>query len=466
MEPTSLELDINPSVRSRSPSVTPRTETRVYRVELTDTGVINTVLYAPSPEPQPPPASNISAQIFAVLGDDDLHGTPGPWDTLFDSKLWSRFLEAHCDDSEDLQRELEQEGVNVIFLNWERLEAQSQEQYGIEKRIQAGKPYDVDTFRDPEILRLNHRRYERLPKRPFRKYGIISSSEDDSVLYHAAKERISFGWGHVGGVFTGIMLLDPIRRYVVREGNFNSKSDCYDWVDEKVPCFLEQQTCQGSLNVGSTDSVGQAKTNFDGQQHLRRFVNILEVGCKEFTTTNDLQLPIERALVQLVSEDLMPVIEKMGCTLDTIELALHDDTVLQTSLSKWRNQLSTYRNILFHQSESLLRRSAGIKMKSVTAATSKRIDPAFSWAAISDPKHTQDVLLAWLHMLSSTVERTHKRVENDHQALMLSMSIVESERAIAEAAVVSKLTQLAFFFIPLSLVAGVFGMNINVSKFW
>ena len=46
---------------------------------------------------------------------------------------------------------------------------------------------------------------------------------------------------------------------------------------------------------------------------------------------------------------------------------------------------------------------------------------------------------------------------------MSSMSIVESERAIAEAEVVSKLTHLALFFIPLSLVAGLFGMNINVS---
>jgi len=43
------------------------------------------------------------------------------------------------------------------------------------------------------------------------------------------------------------------------------------------------------------------------------------------------------------------------------------------------------------------------------------------------------------------------------------MSIVESKRAILQTETVSKLTQLAFFFIPLTLVATVFGMNINVS---
>jgi len=45
---------------------------------------------------------------------------------------------------------------------------------------------------------------------------------------------------------------------------------------------------------------------------------------------------------------------------------------------------------------------------------------------------------------------------------MSSMIIVESERAIRGAEVVSKLTHLAFFFIPLSLVAGLFGINVNV----
>ncbi|KAK6497952.1 hypothetical protein TWF506_004197 [Arthrobotrys conoides] len=44
---------------------------------------------------------------------------------------------------------------------------------------------------------------------------------------------------------------------------------------------------------------------------------------------------------------------------------------------------------------------------------------------------------------------------------MSSMSIVGSERAIAEAELVLKLTQSAFFFTPLGLIATVFGMNVN-----
>ncbi len=42
------------------------------------------------------------------------------------------------------------------------------------------------------------------------------------------------------------------------------------------------------------------------------------------------------------------------------------------------------------------------------------------------------------------------------------MSIIESQKAISEAETVSKLTALAFFFVPLSFIASVFGMNLVV----
>jgi hypothetical protein len=50
-----------------------------------------------------------------------------------------------------------------------------------------------------------------------------------------------------------------------------------------------------------------------------------------------------------------------------------------------------------------------------------------------------------------------------HTHTHTTIGIVESEVAIKEAKEVSKLTELAFFFIPLTFVAGVCGMNIAVS---
>jgi len=55
------------------------------------------------------------------------------------------------------------------------------------------------------------------------------------------------------------------------------------------------------------------------------------------------------------------------------------------------------------------------------------------------------------------------RLGSVYQAVMSTMQMVESKRAIEEAELVSKLTHLAFFFIPLTLVTGIFSMNISVS---
>jgi hypothetical protein len=42
------------------------------------------------------------------------------------------------------------------------------------------------------------------------------------------------------------------------------------------------------------------------------------------------------------------------------------------------------------------------------------------------------------------------------------MSIIESKNAIAQAESISKLTELAFIFIPLSFTSSLFGMQIKV----
>ncbi|KAL1387614.1 cora-like Mg2+ transporter protein-domain-containing protein [Phyllosticta capitalensis] len=57
------------------------------------------------------------------------------------------------------------------------------------------------------------------------------------------------------------------------------------------------------------------------------------------------------------------------------------------------------------------------------------------------------------------LEDVLRHVESTSNALTGSLSIMESRKAIKEAEEVTKLTQLAFFFIPLTFVAGIFGMN-------
>lgn len=68
-----------------------------------------------------------------------------------------------------------------------------------------------------------------------------------------------------------------------------------------------------------------------------------------------------------------------------------------------------------------------------------------------------------LDRLTREVTGLTERAGSTFQALMATMGIVESQKAIAQAETISKLTNLAFFFIPLTLTASIFGMNIQVS---
>ncbi|KAK8180676.1 hypothetical protein BC567DRAFT_221415 [Phyllosticta citribraziliensis] len=61
------------------------------------------------------------------------------------------------------------------------------------------------------------------------------------------------------------------------------------------------------------------------------------------------------------------------------------------------------------------------------------------------------------------LESIQRHLDSTFSALIGTMSIKESSKVIREAEHVTQLTQLAFFFIPLTFVAGVFGMNFKVS---
>lgn len=63
----------------------------------------------------------------------------------------------------------------------------------------------------------------------------------------------------------------------------------------------------------------------------------------------------------------------------------------------------------------------------------------------------------------SRIESLKDRMEKTANSLVSTMSILESKRAISEAESVSRLTELAFFFIPLSFATSLFGMQIPVS---
>lgn len=157
--------------------------------------------------------------------------------------------------------------------------------------------------------------------------------------------------------------------------------------------------------------------------------------------TRDSTLPTCLKLIrESVTRDESSVLSALDRSLDEIDLTMSQDILIRHDLLQWKGLLSRWRNLLFHQTKSLKRLQKSIDLK------------------------TEDEFSAQL--FTEILEENHtlrERVDSVAQSLMSTMSIVESERVIQQTEAVSKLTSLAFFFIPLTLVASLFGMNVVVS---
>ncbi|KAK6540682.1 hypothetical protein TWF694_008075 [Orbilia ellipsospora] len=424
-------------------------------IEVTNTGSINTTKALLSALETPlQDSADLSARIFLIECTESLSNQRGPW-TWCGQDIWQSLLRAHLDGNEYICKELESKNDNILFLSWHRLVAQSKAQYEIGKRI-VTKPYDIDTIADPLKLKLEHKRYYQTPKTPNRKYGIISSHKDDKILYHAFEQCISCCWQIIDGVFTCMLLVDPVRYHLIVNINFKGPDYAFERVDQRVSCFLN--------TTRNTDNYPIPSDPIDyplDQPYVDRLAEIFKES-KDRDVARNPQKLIEATLARGLHDDITCLLRRIGCTLDTIELSLHDDMVLQNSVSTWRSQLGWCRHVLFRQGELIRRVSVGLGPTTYENATTENSSSTSSEHAQGYGEN-ESLNFCSLGSLAAEINRVSERVEIDHQALMSSMSIVESARAIAETQVVSKLTHLAFFFIPLSLISSVFGMNINTS---
>jgi hypothetical protein len=133
------------------------------------------------------------------------------------------------------------------------------------------------------------------------------------------------------------------------------------------------------------------------------------------------------------------VFAQMSATLDGIDAAMGDDNAIQARLPAWRKLVCSWRYLM-------------TKWGPCLKETSEFFGQAPEKATLK-PKYDS---------LADGHERLARRVETTFQSLMSTMSIIESKNAIAQAESISKLTELAFIFIPLSFASSLFGMQIKV----
>ena len=182
-----------------------------------------------------------------------------------------------------------------------------------------------------------------------------------------------------------------------------------------------------------------------------RFVKELK-NCEERMPMDKFVHQIQRIIARMMVSNATEVLTSLHDALDNIDLSLSQDDILRSSLHIWRERFGLWRQDLLHS-----RVSARDMLQTFEQ---QKLCPTCAPQPSSSTIPKYEVELAGL---ITDFDEALARLNSTFQAVMSTMSIVESQKAISEAETVSKLTALAFFFIPLSFIASLFGMNLVVS---
>ena len=194
----------------------------------------------------------------------------------------------------------------------------------------------------------------------------------------------------------------------------------------------------------------------------QRFKEQLQIATNLTALKENPTQSVKDIILRFILDDHMEIMSDFRNALDFIDEHLSDDQVLRECLQTWRVLLGQWkRNLsndissMAYAAQTLLNEHGGGDRNRFAKDEPK---PLRRTNSVLHPPTERDV-----DNVAKGVENLATRAESTFHIMTSTMGIVESREAIAQAATISKLTTLAFVFIPLTYTASVFGMNIVVS---
>ena len=155
-------------------------------------------------------------------------------------------------------------------------------------------------------------------------------------------------------------------------------------------------------------------------------------------------------LFAIVQKDTLNTLRLMDRVLTQIGRDILDENLIQQRLMKWRLLLERF-DAELRSLEKYLSRFA-IFIAPLKSSSSDDVEVSTT---------PSPLVAGLLRECKIEIANLQHRATSSYQSLMANMSIVESKRGIAEAEGVTKLTELAFFFIPLTFSASIFSMQVR-----
>lgn len=217
-------------------------------------------------------------------------------------------------------------------------------------------------------------------------------------------------------------------------------------------CIIEQTSNRVPLDADSDSVFQSAQSLWDLKHQLcdtvstsHMFDNIL---CRAAKDRDDVGGPeMLNPLFEIVRYDMQGLLKLLDNVLESINLGVLDDATMEERLSIWR-QIITRAQLELPQIHNDIKRFFTF-LQEKDPETSEND----SGQSAINSKESQD--------LSMQIEEMLRRLQATSVSLTSNMSLLDSRRSIAEAKSVTKLTELAFFFIPLTFAATLFGMQVK-----
>lgn len=164
--------------------------------------------------------------------------------------------------------------------------------------------------------------------------------------------------------------------------------------------------------------------------------------------------PVAGSLFQIVNQDSKSLLRLLHTSLNGITEEILDDTKMEENLAMWRLLITRAQLELPELKESLTRFLSFLQI----------LDPPNQFplsAEMSVPDGERGIVSKDFQDLCKQIDDMMQRLQTASSSLTSNMALLDSRRSIAEAQAVTKLTELAFFFIPISFAATLFGMQIE-----
>ena len=158
-------------------------------------------------------------------------------------------------------------------------------------------------------------------------------------------------------------------------------------------------------------------------------------------------------LFNIIKSDTIESLKLIDSALSEINHHMLDDAKLEENLPNWRAMIDRFGSELRQTCQSLITFADFLSQATLTSEAATPEAASASTDFLRKDTKLPNVLLR--------IAVLEKRTLTTYKLLTANVSIVESKRGIAEAESVSRLTELAFLFIPLTFSASIFSMQVK-----